>query len=54
MNKLKECPYCHNRFPKIISPPPDGDYKVECPDCGLRTYWCRTEEEAIELWNNKR
>lgn len=59
---IEPCILCGKQFwnkmqPQIISV---GDYKsyfiVKCPKCGLSVFWDEakpTEEQAIELWNNR-
>ena len=48
--KLKRCPFCGERAVLIAS---DKAFVV-CEECGVATPVHDTEEEAIEVWNNRK
>lgn len=52
--KDKPCPFCGSQELMCISDADDcGDFYCYCDDCLAEGPNCRTEEEAIEKWNNR-
>lgn len=58
MTKLKPCPFCGNTAVDVKDDCyPAPNYYVVCDynddGCGASSGFCRTEEEAIEVWNRR-
>lgn len=56
MKKLKRCPFCGAKPPKIELIRPFGygmTYFVMCNNCGVETSDAISEEKAIEAWNKR-
>lgn len=52
MTELKPCPYCGGSV-KITRYIPSGRFGIFCTKCTNVTYFCKTEREAVDLWNNE-
>lgn len=51
-NKIENCPCCNGTA--IIEAGYTNITKmIVCEECGIRTYPCFTEEEAIKKWNKR-
>lgn len=50
--RINCCPIC-GRYPSEVRVKSIKEYGVEikCNSCRIRTDMCRTEDEAIKLWN---
>lgn len=55
MIDLKPCPFCGGKVE--ISNDGKGLYRVGCDNANcfthVFTYWCRTQDDAAEVWNKR-
>ena len=50
---MKPCPYCNSKKLELTESYTPRWMHMECVDCGATGPECRSEEKAIELWNNR-
>jgi DNA-directed RNA polymerase subunit RPC12/RpoP len=57
--QLNRCPRCKSKavMNEQMMLPGSGntaEFNVSCLDCGHKTEWCSTQEEAASRWNRQR
>ena len=58
MSDLKPCPFCGNEYSLMSGEMAEGSYMLQpgfvfCCECGAEISECKTEAEAIEVWNRR-
>ena len=57
--RLRPCPFCGAKEDKVELWDDETDvvwkhaYQVMCIECGVRTYFFRTKDEAVNSWNRR-
>jgi Lar family restriction alleviation protein len=49
---LKNCPFCGWNEP-MLAADVDGNFYVQCTDCGAMTEIYEREQDAIDAWNKR-
>lgn len=56
MREIKPCPFCGSECVAaayLFNPEPKKIYRVMCIDCGVRTDFFKTKNQAYKLWNTR-
>jgi len=56
-SKLLRCPFCGSNDAQLWDNTSEivwkHAYQVMCIECGVRTYFFRTKDEAVNSWNRR-